>query len=512
MDDKLYEAFIPYFESAHYDARECFHELARISLHPDAGEPGCDAQYPNALPLTTEGFVWGGNGRYGMRGLRVCRKHEWLIPVFLFRNHEDAGQYIYTLNRDPDRTREVLGRKGDDFIAIVVNEQGKVTRFIAGEAKWRGTWNQSATDAVMLGPKIADPAGGPRKVHNNKGVWFEINRALAVPLGLEQLHAILEECEPDKYAAVIASLDRILALRNPDPVERTDLILLAGGAAAQREAAASLIDWEGVPEEYTAGRDLQIVELIIEDGDELITEIYDRLWAKEGEDAQFDQERVELARAVQNDLAQERTLSVCRHGLSCAAYRLHGKSRSSVGPGMTSSTVLQQARNLIRAGKVLLTVEGGSPTEAAFAFRRAGELLEWLARAKDLSALKSLRLSSPLGATSLVDCPRWPLASCVRLFPTIAGHAYSQTSSRPTLTEYFVALGIFGILIGLSPCGGRTAILWGRHLRERRLVQHSRIGSVYWPCIAKLAARRFQDSICYRAPERCRAALVENNF
>lgn len=47
------------------------------------------------------------------------------------------------------------------------------------------------------------------------------------------------------------------------------------------------------------------------------------------------------------------------------------------------STVLQQARNLIRAGKVLLTVEGGSPTEAAFAFRRAGELLEWLARAKD---------------------------------------------------------------------------------------------------------------------------------
>ena len=65
-------------------------------------------------------------------------KHEWLIPVFLFRNHEDAGQYIYTLSRDPDRKREVLGRKGDDFIAIVVNEQGKVTRFIAGEAKWRG--------------------------------------------------------------------------------------------------------------------------------------------------------------------------------------------------------------------------------------------------------------------------------------------------------------------------------------------------------------------------------------
>ena len=286
MDDKLYGGLVPYFESAHYDARECFHELARISLHPDAGEPGCNAQYPNALPLTT----WKGLFGEVMAGM-TCEayefvgKHEWLIPVFLFRNHEDAGQYIYTLSRDPDRKREVLGRKGDDFIAIVVNEQGKVTRFIAGEAKWRGTWNQSTTDAVMLGPKIADPTDGSRKIHNNKGVWFEINRALAVPLGLEQLHAILEECEPDKYAAVIASLDRILALRNPDPVERTDLILLAGGAAAQRQAAASLLDWEDVPEEYTADRDLQVVELIIEDGDELITEIYDRLWAKEGADA-----------------------------------------------------------------------------------------------------------------------------------------------------------------------------------------------------------------------------------
>ena len=85
----------------------------------------------------------------------------------------------------------------------------------------------------------------------------------------------------------------------------------------------------------------------------------------------------------------------------------------------------------------------------------------WLGR-KTLSALKSLRLSSPLGATSLVDCPRWPLASCVRLFPTIAGHVYSQTSSRPTLTEYFVALGIFGILIGLSPCGGPNSNSLGK--------------------------------------------------
>lgn len=285
-DDKIREELAPYFESAHLDARKCFHKLARISLHPDAGDPGCDAQYPTALPLTAR------KGLFGevMSGLaseayQFVGEHEWLIPVFLFRNHEDAGQYIYTLNRDPDRTRQVLGRKGDDFIGIVVNEEGKVTRFIAGEAKWRSTWNQSTINAVMLGPKIDDPDGGPEKVHNNKGVWFEINRALSVPLGLEQLHAILEECEPEKYASVIASLDRILALRNPDPVERTDLILLAGGPKATRGTGETLLEWENIPEEYTAGRDLQVVEIIFEEGDELITALYDCLWTKEGADA-----------------------------------------------------------------------------------------------------------------------------------------------------------------------------------------------------------------------------------
>ncbi|MFA6243349.1 MAG: hypothetical protein WC655_20590 [Candidatus Hydrogenedentales bacterium] len=285
-DDTLYVQLIPYFESAHLDARECFHELARISLHPDTGDPGCDAQYPTALPLTSRKGMFG-EVMSGMasEAYKFVGKHEWLIPVFLFRNHEDAGQYIYTLNRDPDRTREVLGRKGDDFIAIVVNNEGKVTRFIAGEAKWRGTWNPSTIDAVMLGPKVDDPAGGPNKVHNNRGVWFEINRALAVPLGLEQLQAILEECEPDKYASVIASLDRILAHRNPDPVERTDLILLAGGPAAKRKARETLLDWQILPTEYAAGRDLQVVELIIEDGDNLITALYDGLWPKEEADA-----------------------------------------------------------------------------------------------------------------------------------------------------------------------------------------------------------------------------------
>ncbi|MDW9959470.1 aminotransferase [Sinorhizobium medicae] len=273
---------IPYFESAHLDARRCFHKLARISLHPDEDGSGCDAHYPRSLPLKAKKGLFG-EVMSGMmsENYEFIGKHEYLIPVFLFRNHEDAGQYIYTLSRDPTRTREVLGRKGDDFIAIVVDEEGKVKRFIAGEAKWRGIWTPSVLNTVMLGEKIVDPQDGTKRIHNGKGVWYEVNRALAVPLGLEQLHAILEECEPDKFAKVIASLDRILARRNPDPVERTDLILLVGGSAPTRKPKHSLIPWDNVPDEYKAGRDLQIVELLFSGGDDLIDAIYAGLWAKE---------------------------------------------------------------------------------------------------------------------------------------------------------------------------------------------------------------------------------------
>ncbi len=281
-DPAIAEDLIAYFESAHLDARRCFHKLARISIHPDEADEACDAQYPGSLPLTALKGLFG-EVMCGMmaESFEFIGKHEYLIPVFLFRNHEDAGQYIYTLSRDRTRTREVLGRKGDDFIAIVVDDEGKVTRFIAGEAKWRGTWTPSAVNNVMLGSKIVDPDDNTKRIHNGKGVWYEVNRGLPVPLGLEQLHTILDECESEKFASVIASLDRILARRNPDPVERTDLILLAGGSAPTREPTHSLIPWKVVPEDYTAGRDLQIVELLFSNGDDLINAIYAGLWARE---------------------------------------------------------------------------------------------------------------------------------------------------------------------------------------------------------------------------------------
>ncbi len=285
-DEEIESGLVPYFESAHADARAVFHEFAGISLHPDDGAPGCDAQYPMCLPPTTRSGLFG-EVLSGMitEAYPFIGEHEWIVPVFLFRKHEDVAQYMFTLSRNPSRVRQVLGRKGDDFIGLAIDEKGVVTRVIAGEAKWRKTWNQSTIDAVMLGEKIDDPLGGKKKIHNGKGVWFEINRASSVPMGLKQIQDILIELAPDEYAETILSLDRVLALENPDAIGRTDLILLVGGAAASRKPTEALLEFDDIPEEYKAGRDLQVVEIILEEGGQLIANLYNRLFMDGGDDA-----------------------------------------------------------------------------------------------------------------------------------------------------------------------------------------------------------------------------------
>lgn len=278
-DATIREGLRPYFESAHSDAREYFHAYAGMSLHPDAGSPGCSAKYPNCLPPIARRGVFG-EVMSGMvtEAFNFIGDHEWIVPVFLFRKQEDARQYIYVLSRDPSRKREVLGRKGDDFIGIAVDAHGSVTRFIAGEAKWRKKWIPSVLDAVMLGDKIEVPKGSGNHVHNGKGVWSEINRALDVPIGIKQLQDILQELAPDEYADVILSLDKVQQLQNPTPAERTDLILLVGGSAAKRGQGETLLEWENRPKEHQKTRDLQVVEMILSDGDALIDALYDSLW------------------------------------------------------------------------------------------------------------------------------------------------------------------------------------------------------------------------------------------
>ena len=207
--------------------------------------------------------------------------HTWCIPVFLFRYHADVEKYLFDLARDPERVRQVFGRFGSDFLGLSLAEDGAVVRFIAGEAKWRQTLTKSAVDRLMLGKLIDNPNGNGERIRSGKGVWYEVNRDTPVPHGVRQLQRLLQERDPEGYSAAILSLDRALLVRDGVPVPRTDLVLIAGNDVPGREKNHSLIPWEETPPEYTAGNDLQVVEVILNNGDELIDAIYDALWTQE---------------------------------------------------------------------------------------------------------------------------------------------------------------------------------------------------------------------------------------
>jgi hypothetical protein len=275
-DDAVIAEFRPYFESAHLDAREVFHDTASIDLHPDADAPGAHAQYPNCLPSKAR------RGLFGevMAGLfveafKVTGDHSWRIPVYLFRYHVEVEAYIFNLARDSARVREVSGRHGNDFIALGIDPvSGGVVRFLAGEAKWRASLTPSVFDELMHGP-YTGPANA--RVRDGNGVWNEMNTGLAAPQGLEQMSRLLKQKARDQYAEAIVSLDRALLINAPS-MPRTDYIFVAGNRAKSRKFGASYLPVNAPPPEYTAGRDLQVIELVLANGEQLIETLYSTLW------------------------------------------------------------------------------------------------------------------------------------------------------------------------------------------------------------------------------------------
>lgn len=276
-DGTLAASLRPYFESAHLDARSVFHSDIGLDLHPDVAEDGSLITYPGSLPKNAH------RGLFGevLAGLLTetypfVGQHDWRVPIFLFRFHEDAVNYLYTLARDPARVRQVFGRTGSDFIGLCLEDDGRVIRIISGEAKWRQVLTQGLVDSLMLGEWIDDGESDP--VRTGKGVWSSINKEPAPPSGVRQLRRLLKEHDPIGYDRTILSLEHALVIRNPEVIPKTDLIVIAGNARANREDGERLLPFEELPGEYTAGNDLQIVEVIFNRGEELIDAIYDNLW------------------------------------------------------------------------------------------------------------------------------------------------------------------------------------------------------------------------------------------
>lgn len=285
-DGSLAETLKEYFESAHLDARNIFHADIGIDLHPDADDEEPIVTYPGSLPSTTQ------RGLFGevLAGLltetyEYVGQHNWCVPIFLFRHHDDAFQYLFSLARDPKKNRQVIGRLGSDFIGLSLNEKGEVVRIISGEAKWRKTLTRGVVDTLMLGGWIVKDESKEISKNNRKrsekGVWYYVNNEPSPPSGARRLQRLLQEKDPDGYDAAILSLQKALIVKNPEPIPKTDLIIVAGNGSARRKKGECLLPFEAVPQEYTAGNDLQIMEVIFAEGEKLIDTLYASLWKGE---------------------------------------------------------------------------------------------------------------------------------------------------------------------------------------------------------------------------------------
>jgi len=282
-DGSLAAALKSYFESAHLDARQVFHADIGIDLHPDAEEEEPLVTYPGSLPSTTR------RGLFGevLAGLltetyKYVGGNNWCVPIFLFRHHDDAFQYLFTLARDPAKMRQTIGRLGSDFIGLSLNEDGEVVKIISGEAKWRKTLTQGVVDGLMLGEWIVKDKNKKKsksnRMRSGKGVWYYLNNEPSPPSGIRQLQRLLQECDPDGYEAAILSLDKALVVKSPEPIPKTDLIVVAGNSSVTRKQSECLLPFEKVPPDYTAENNLQIMEVFFSKGEELIDKIYDSLW------------------------------------------------------------------------------------------------------------------------------------------------------------------------------------------------------------------------------------------
>lgn len=183
---------------------------------------------------------------------------------------------MFTLVQDPTRTREVAGRHGNDFIGLALDDGGSVTGFIAGEAKWRMTLTPSKMKGMLLGDsKIKNGVS----VLLNNGIWDEMNTALPIPKGLQQLREIIREKDTGTFAAAILSLD-IALLHGATPLPRTNLLMVVGNRSATRASGETFIPSDAAPTEYQVRAvPLQVVEVVLNEGESLIETLYSSLWS-----------------------------------------------------------------------------------------------------------------------------------------------------------------------------------------------------------------------------------------
>jgi hypothetical protein len=239
---------------AHADAKRHLFRLTATNLDP-LGATSSDSvahAYPGSLHLTTRKAYFG-EIMAGIVAENFVRTPpgQWRVPAFLFRHHElafDQLERARTSGQPPDH---VFGQTGDDCLAFSTGPEGFVTASLVGEAKCTNDH-----DASMLG-----------------AAHCKVNSVEPRPLSLSRVIRILSDQSGDSEAADWANMLRELYYRkNLRDYKRADLVSYTCGRSPVRRDSWARTD---APDPvYSAGRELECVEIHLSNVDGLVDEIY----------------------------------------------------------------------------------------------------------------------------------------------------------------------------------------------------------------------------------------------
>ncbi len=254
--DALLNEFKRFFELAHKDSRIRFHNMAGISLDPlNSAPPPCS--YPKDLPLNTKKGYFG-EVLCGIFGFfyQIVEKKKWSIPVFLFRNHDDAADYLFRLSRGEKIGSDIIGRRGNDFLALELSSNNEVKSFLVSEAKCHKNFSTTIS----------------KKVHE------DLSAEKLVPINVGRMREILMDLKPAGWEEIRNSLGEILFENKISGVNRIDMFTYIFEDPKIKEYPPTRIPSDKKHVEYKNNRSLQAIEVFFPERESFLIALYDKLF------------------------------------------------------------------------------------------------------------------------------------------------------------------------------------------------------------------------------------------
>ena len=243
------------FKEVHEDAKRYLIGLTQndLDLLGETASNDIVEAYPRFLHLNTR------KGYFGEIMAGIVAENfastppgQWRVPVFLFRHHQLAFDQLERWREVSTVPHLVPGQTGDDCLAFSIDADGHVTAALVGEGKC--TMDH---DSTMI-----------RDAHH------KVSSSGSRPVSLSRVIGILKDQRTDAEAAKwLEALQELYHRRDlSGDYKRADLVSYTCGRGPIRET-----DWIPAKEphdSYSAGRELESVEVHLTNVDELVEQVY----------------------------------------------------------------------------------------------------------------------------------------------------------------------------------------------------------------------------------------------